>query len=135
MKKLLSRKIVYEMDAMTAGTIFLLIVLEYLSWILQEGEPATITDVGNNYLVWIYPLLNTIGYFIVSIHFLIKSFRFNACIYTIIVSILYFIIQLITVFTFSFGWGMFIYETIVYPILLIGIVLLTLTTLTRWFLR
>ena len=54
-------------DFFMAATIFVVAVLELISWQLAKGQTATITDVGNNYLVYYYPLLNTVIIWVFSL--------------------------------------------------------------------
>lgn len=133
-KRLFKSKI-HELDFLLASIIFLVSILELVSWRMQEGQPATITNPGNNYLIYWYPRISTATIWLFSLFFFINSFRFNACIYTKIVSVTYFLIQSISLAAFVFGFGMGIYETIAYPCLLYGIVCLTMIKVIRWCLR
>ena len=60
------------LDFFMASTIFLAAVLELLSWHFAKGKTAVITDVGNNYLIYYYPLLNTIIIWVFSLFFYLK---------------------------------------------------------------
>lgn len=124
-----------QLDFYMAAVIFVVSVLELISWKLQEGKEAVITDVGNNYLVYYYPLLNTLIIWFFALFFFLKILRYNSCIYTIIVSTVYFFIQSVNVSAFFFGFGMGLYETIAYPALLFGVIILTLTKIVRWCLK
>lgn len=123
------------LDFFMASTIFLAAMLELLSWNYAKGKTAVITDVGNNYLIYYYPLLNTIIIWVFSLFFLLKILRYKSCIYTQLVTIIYFLVQSINLSAFLFGYGTGTYEGIGYPLLLVGIVLLTLTKVVRWFLK
>lgn len=123
------------LDFFMASTIFLAAVLELLSWHFAKGKTAVITDVGNNYLIYYYPLLNTVIIWVFSLFFLLKILRYKSCIYTQLVTIIYFLVQSINLGAFLFGYGTGTYESIGYPLLLVGIVLITLTKVVRWFLK
>jgi len=122
------------MDFLTASIIFFAALVELISWKLQGVKQAIIIDPGDNYLVWYYPLLSTITIWLFSLYFIIKSFRFNVCVYTIIVSVSYFVLQSIALSAFVFGFGLDMYELIAYPCILYGILSLTLIKVIRWFL-
>ena len=133
-RELLSDK-VKRLNFLMSTVIFLVTLLEVVSWRLQEGKAATITDVGNNYLVYYYPLITTITIWLFSFFFFGIIFLYNACIYTQLVRTMYFFVQTVNILAFTCGFGMQMYEIIAYPILLFGIIILTLTMVTRWFLR
>lgn len=119
-------------DFLMASIIFIVSIIEVASWKLQEGAEATITDVGNNYLIYYYPLTSTLVIWFFSLFFVLKVFLYKSCIYSKITSTIYFVIQsvsLIAILT-QFGWET--YDEIVLPILLFGIIFLTLIKLIKW---
>lgn len=120
------------LDFMMASTIFLLAILELISWRLSFGEMATITDQGNGYLVKWYPLLSTIGYFIVSSFFLAKIIIFKSCIYTKVITVIYFIIQSFNIMAFIFMFGIDFYNIYISPIFLCTIISLIVIKAIRW---
>lgn len=124
-----------QLDLYMASVIFIVSILELLSWHFSKGKAAVITDYGNNYLVWYYPLLSTCIIWFFSLFFFLKILRYNSCVYTSIVSSVYFLVQTINGLSFLLGFGMGIYEKIVYPLLLISVVVITLTKIIRWCLR
>ena len=120
-----------RLDFLMSLIIFVAVILEYLSWTLQTDNTATITDVGDNYLVFWHPFLSSLTIWVFSWFFLIKVLRYKACIYSQIVSVSYWLVQTISVSAFVFQIGD-IYDKIVYPILLFVILFLILIKAVRW---
>lgn len=52
-----------------AYVIFIVTILEFISWRLSLGETATITNVGNNYLVYYQPLISSIIQLVFALFF------------------------------------------------------------------
>ena len=122
------------LDFLMALIIFLTTLIEILSWRLQiTSKPATITNIGDGYLVYTYPLLIQITVTLFATFFLLKIIRYKSCIWSTIITSIYFLIQIINLLSIIFRIGMPVYETIVYPILLLSIILLTLLKVIRWF--
>lgn len=109
------------LDFMIASEIFLLAILEYISYLFLINENYNGITIGSRYDIEIYPLLNTIGFFIVASIKVFKTKRFNLCIYTIIVSWIFFLIQLINLSVIIFKYGFEIYNDVIYPIFLFTI--------------
>lgn len=109
------------LDFIIASEIFLLAILEYISYLFLINDDYTGESIGSNYEINIYPLLNTIGFFIVALCKVFKTKRFNLCIYTILVSWIFFSIQLINLSVIIFKYGFDIYNDVIYPIFLFTI--------------
>lgn len=133
--KRLYRNKVHELDFLTASIIFIQTVLYLVSWQLEKGKAAVICDPGNGYLINFYPRLCTWSFWFFALYFFLKIFRFKACIYTIIVTVFFFIIQTVGVLAFEIGFDVAVYDEIVEPVILISIVILTLIRAIRWFLK
>lgn len=114
-----------------ASVIFILTIIELISWRLSLGAPAIICDPGNGYLLQWYPLLNTIGFFTISILFVLKLFLFSHCIYTEMVTVLYFLIQGFNLSALIFKFGSDFYDSIIYPVFVFSIILLILIKIVR----
>lgn len=109
------------LDYMIASEIFLIAILEYISYLFLINENYDGVTIGSRYDIEIYPLLNTIGFFIVALCKVFKTKRFNLCIYTILVSWIFFTIQLINLSVIIFKYGFEIYNDAIYPIFLFSI--------------
>lgn len=119
-------------DFMMASIIFFASIVEVISWKLQEGEQATITNVGNNYLVYYYPLTSTLVIWGFALFFFGKVTIYKSCIYSKITAYTYFLVQTISLIAIIFQIGWEAYDAIVYPILLFSIIFLTLIKLIKW---
>ena len=120
------------LDFMMASVIFVLTIIEFISWRLSQGEMATITNQGNGYLIKWYPLLCTIGYWIVALFFLLKIIIYKSCIYTKLITIVYFGIQSFNILAFIFMFGGEFYDIHISPIFLSTIIGLTVIKAIRW---
>lgn len=120
------------LDFMMASVIFIVTILEFISWRLSIGEPATITDRGNGYLVFYYPLITSIIQFVFSSFFLIKIFRYKSCIYTELITLVYFFIQIFNLLAYIIQFGGEFYDTYIYPVFLYTIIGITLIKALRW---
>ncbi len=60
------------LDFMMASVIFIVSVLELISWIFSQGEQAVITDPGNYYLIYWYPRLSTLTTWVFSFSFCLR---------------------------------------------------------------
>lgn len=109
--------------SLLGSIIFLVAGIELLSWKLQDFK---------NYFTHIYPLLNTLVIWIFAFSYLLKLWFFKSCIYTKIVVILYLIIQTINLIAIGFKIDWKIYDNIVYPILMFGILFITVLKIARW---
>lgn len=114
-------KINKTLDIMIASEIFLLAILEYVSWLVCNAENYNGEIKGSDYLIYQYPLFCTLGFFIVAIAKVFKTLRFNLCIYTIVVSWIFLAIQLINLSALIFRYGSEIYNDVIYPIFLFTI--------------
>jgi hypothetical protein len=123
-----------HLDFMMALIIFIVSIIEFISWRLSFGAAATITDVGNNYLIFWYPFLSSLVIWFFSVFFLLKIIRYEHCIYTDIITIVYFIVQTINILAFIFQFGIDLYNQYIYPVFLFTIMGLTLIKSIRWLL-
>lgn len=119
-------------DWAMALIIFLVSIIELISWRLSFGQAANITDIGNGYLIWYYPLLSSLTIWLFSVFMLLKIIIFSHCIYTNIVTIVYFLIQTLNVSAFFFQFGGDFYNRIVYPIFVMSIIFIILIKIVRW---
>ena len=115
-----------------ALVIFALVFVEFVSYVICYNENYIGEEKGSNYLLYDFPLLNGIQWFVVSSYFLSKIFRFKLCIYTIIVTVIYFIIQTFNLLALIFKFGTENYTAFIYPLFLFSIMGLTLIKLIRW---
>lgn len=122
-----------KLDFMMSFVIFLASIVELLSWRMQTKATAVVLDAGDGYLLFWYPFLSTLTIWIFSWFFLVKILRYRACIYSQLVSIIYWLVQTINVSAFVFQYDIDLYDRVVYPMLLCVIVLITIIKLIRWF--
>lgn len=115
-----------------ASAIFALAILEFISWKLSHSKPAIIIDKGDGYLLEDYPLLNTIGYLVIAIYFVVKSIRYKACIYSKIISIVYLIIQIVNLSAIFIKYGYVTYNEYVYPLFLCTIIIIIFVKILKW---
>ena len=114
------------MDFLMAATIFLAAVIEPISWVMAN-------KMGREYLEFWFPLLATIQIWFFAAFFFIRIFRYNACIYTQLVSIIFFIIQSYNIAAYGIQFGLPFYNHYIFPFFLISISLITVTKLLRCF--
>lgn len=120
------------LDFMMASVIFIVTILEFISWRLSLGETATITNVGNNYLVYYQPLISSIIQLVFASFFLMKIIKFRSCIYTESITIVYFLIQLFNLSAYIIQFGGEFYDHYIYPTFLFTIIGITLIKALRW---
>lgn len=121
-------------DLMMVTVIFLLAIIELKSLYAWYKSTEIIPEIyWNYYALNEYPFYNTLGFFAVSLFFLLKIFRYNSCTDTKIITTLYFSIQFINVLFVVFKFGAAWYTEIVYPLILTAIVVLILIKAIRWF--
>ena len=123
------------LDFMMASVIFIAAVLELISWRLSQGEQAVIANPGNNYLVYWFPLMSSLTVWVFSLFFLLKIFRYKACVYTKLVSIIYFSIQAFNISAYVLKFGSSFYNHVIYPVFLFSILGLTFLKVLRWLLQ
>lgn len=124
-------KKIKTIDFLMASEIFLLAILEFISWRLCVTENYKGEIKGSEYLLFNYPLLCTLGFLIVSIGKVLKSIKFKVCIYTKIVSWLFLCIQLLNLSSL-FLFDIKIYNILVYPIFVLGIIAITIIKTISW---
>lgn len=112
--------------------IFILAILEFISYLYCYGENYTGEVKGSEYLLDIYPKITSIQLFAVASYFFLKLFRFKLCIYTILVTIIYFTIQSYNLLAVFLKFGTEIYDNFIYPLFLFSIFGLTLIKIVRW---
>lgn len=123
------------LDFMMASVIFIVTILEFISWRLSIGEPATITNHGNEYLTFYYPLMTSITQLVFSVFFLMKIFRYRACVYTELITLVYFFIQVFNLSAYLIQFGGEFYDRYIYPTFLFTIIGITIIKIARWFTR
>lgn len=122
-------------DFLMASAIFLAVVIELISWFYSFGKQATITDKGNNYLVFWYPFFSSLTIWIFSGFFYLKVLRYKSCFYTELITRIYFLVQTINLIAYLSQFGVKLYNIIVYPIFLFTIIVLTFIKLMKWLLQ
>lgn len=125
-------KINKTLDIMIASEIFLLAILEYISWLVCNAEDYHGEIKGSDYLIYYYPLFCTGGFLIVALGKITKCYRFKMCIYTIIISWVFLIIQILNMLALFTKFGIELYNTIIYPIFLFTIIILGFIKFIRW---
>lgn len=120
------------LDFMMASVIFIVTILEFISWRLSLGEQAVITDRGNEYLVFYSPLMSSIIQLIFALFFLIKMFRYRACVYTELITLVYFFIQAFNLSAYLIQFGAEFYDRYIYPTFLFTIIGITIIKIARW---
>ncbi len=108
-----------------ASVIFIAAIIEPISWIIQELEVK-------EYLERWFPILSTFALWLFALYFVLKSFRYNPCIYTKIVSLIYFFIQTFNLIAYFTQFGIEFYNIFIYPIFVITIMGLILIKIIRW---
>ncbi len=108
-----------------ASVIFIAAIIEPISWIIQELEVK-------GYLERWFPILSTLALWLFALYFVLKSFRYNPCIYTKIVSLIYFFIQTFNLIAYFTRFGIDFYNIFIYPIFVITIMGLILIKIIRW---
>lgn len=82
-----SFKAIRFMEYVSMFTIFIITGIQLIiPLFINENNPAVITDYGDNYLTWWYPLFTTIMFAIMGLFFFVKAWFFRSCIYTKIIS-------------------------------------------------
>lgn len=122
------------LDFMMAATIFVAAVLELISWRISLATDHGIkTD--NLYVTYWYPLITTVVIWVFSVFFIVKAFRYKSCIYTTLVSIIYFLILSYNISAYLFKFGIKVYTDTIYPVFIFSILGITILKITRWLLR
>lgn len=115
-----------------ASSVFILAIIELVSWFFQTDNTAVIADVGDEYLVYWYPLLCSISFMFIGLMLVIKCIRYTMCIYTIIASWMYLVIQIINTICILFSVYFGFYELFAQPVILSGVVLFASLNFIRW---
>lgn len=109
------------LDIMIASEIFLLAIFEFISWVVCNSEDYKGAVNGSEYLLFWYPLFCTLGFLVVAICKVIKCYRFKMCIYTIVISWIFLIIQIFSLSALFLQYGIEVYNDIIYPLFLFTI--------------
>lgn len=120
------------LDFMMASVIFIVTILEFISWRLSVGEQAVIADHGNEYMTFYYPLMASITQLVFALFFLIKIFRYRACVYTELITLVYFFIQVFNLSAYLIQFGADFYDRYIYPTFLFTIIGITIIKIVRW---
>lgn len=104
------------LDIWMGLVIFVAAIIELISWFMPQG---------NDYLLFWYPLFNSLTLVVFASFFLAKAFRYRSCTYTKIVSIGYTLLNVISLFAILLPNAKVITVLmVVYPILIVGIIVL-----------
>lgn len=109
--------------------IFIVCILESLSFFLPDYVGAVM------YREFYYPLLTTIELFVFASFFVFKAFRHTSCLDTKIVSILLCFTFFISIIAILFQFCPQNYLLLVQPFILMVILLITLISGIKWFLK
>lgn len=119
-------------DFIMASTIFVLALLEIISLYFQAKSEPLPKEYWDSYALKIYPLLNTISFWFVSLFFAAKIIRYKSCIDTKIITWLYFLMQTINLIAIVFKTGFFFYSLFIYHSCVILILVLITIKILRW---
>ena len=119
-------------DFIMASTIFILVLIEIISLYLQSNASEIPQQYWDSYALKIYPILNTVAFWFVSLFFLVKILRYKSCIDTKIISYLYFTMQTINLTAVLFKTGFFFYSLFIYQSCALLIIVLIFIKFLRW---
>lgn len=122
------------LDYAMALVIFLASFIEIFSFFKPDSNNnAIITNYGDYYLVFWFPLFASLELFVFSLFFIFKSFRYTSCLSTKIISILFSFVQVISITSLLIPCTVMMYITFLQPILLSVVILLISINLIKWF--
>jgi len=122
------------LDIWMGLVIFLSSFIEIISFFKpDDNNPAIITDTGDNYLLFWFPLFASLELFIFSLFFVFKAFRYSSCLSTKIISILFSFVQMISILSLVITLPVMIYITFTQPIILSIVILLISINFIKWF--
>lgn len=113
-------------DFLMASVIFIVAFIEPISFILVYLDLE-------DYLIFWYPLLNTISLLLFGLYFLGRIIRYKSCIYTKIVVVIYCIIQVFNISSLLVKFGFVFYSELIYPLFIISILAITQIKISRLF--
>ena len=119
-------------DFIMASTIFVLVIIELISLYLQSSAKEIPREYWNYYALKIYPLLNTVAFWFVSLFFLVKILRYKSCIDTKIMTWLYFLMQSMNLIAIIFKSGFLFYSLFIYHSCGLLILVLIFIKILRW---
>lgn len=132
-KEISNKKI---LDYSMALVIFLVSFIEIISFFIPDSNnPAIITNKGDNYLLFWFPLFATLELFIFSLFFIFKSFRYTSCLSTKIISCMFSFVQVISLISLLISFPAITYVIFIQPILLSTIILLISINFIKWYLK
>lgn len=120
------------LDFATAGVVFASAVNELISFWRCTSEKYVGEVKGSNYLIYEYPLFSTIQGLLFASFLIFMIMKFQACIYTRIIVIIFSLIQCISFIALIFKINYEVYDTLIYPIFLFTIILLGFIKFLRW---
>lgn len=133
LKDISSKKL---LDYSMALVIFVVSFIEMISFFIPDSNnPAIITNKGDNYLLFWFPLFATLELFIFSLFFIFKSFRYTSCLSTKIISLMFSFVQVISLISLLISCPVILYVVFLQPILLSTIILLILINFIKWYLK
>lgn len=107
-----------------ASIIFIVAIIEPISWVMTN-IPV------DNYLEFWFPVLSTFSLWCFGVYFLLKTIRYSVCIYTIIITSVYILIQTFNLIAYFTQFGLNFYNSYIFPTFLFTIVLITILKLIR----
>lgn len=113
-------------DFLMASIIFIVAFIEPISFVLVYLDLK-------DYLVFWYPLLNTISLLLFGLYFLGRIIRYKSCIYTKIIVVIYCIIQAFNLSSLLIKFGFTFYSELIYPLFIITIFGITQIKISRLF--
>ena len=117
------------LTTLMGGVIFVVCLLESISFFL----PDYVCNV--DYKEFYFPLFTSLELFVFSLFFVFKAFRYTSCLDTKIVSILLCFTFLISILAIVFQFTPENYLLLVQPFSLVVILLITLISVIKWFLK
>lgn len=110
--------------------IFVVAILEITSFFLPE-----ILKDKREYARFYFPLITELELFIFSLFFVLKSFRYESCLDTKIISLLLPFVFLVSILAIMFRFNPENYLIITQPIILFITIILILINALKWFLK
>lgn len=125
-----------SLDFTMALIIFLVSAIELLSFGFPDpNNQPQFTTLGDNYLVYWFPLFCTIQFWMFGCFFVFKVIRYKSCIYSKIISYMYFLMQSVNLLSILFSIGYKNYLELITPIFSLSIIFVAIIKCIRWFLK
>lgn len=115
------------LDIWMGLVIFVAAIIELISWFMPQG---------NDYLLFWYPLFNSLTLVVFASFFVAKAFRYKSCIYSKIASIGYTSLNVISLLGILLPNAKVVTMLMfAYPVILVSIIISLLILFTRWILQ